>query len=169
MLRRSRIGGAAFCLNCRGKKSNWGKLRGKTHCGEVQSQLFPCGIRDNRKKKDQKLNISSLFLWQRVKDSNPHKRSQSPVCYHYTNPLSSFDEHLLLYHRFSICQYDFANFAKFFFCFAAPHIQIENRRSTGANRRRNTLRCAHSSGVTSRLWSRIPSISSSRFSIALAP
>ena len=40
MLRRSRIGGAAFCLNCRGKKSNWGKLRGKTHCGEVQSQLF---------------------------------------------------------------------------------------------------------------------------------
>ena len=40
LLRRSRIGGAAFCLNCRGKKSNWGKLRGKTHCGEVQSQLF---------------------------------------------------------------------------------------------------------------------------------
>ena len=22
-----------------------------------------------------------------MKDSNPHKRSQSPVCYHYTNPL----------------------------------------------------------------------------------
>ena len=31
---------------------------------------FPCGIRDNRKKKDRKLNISSLFLWQREKDSN---------------------------------------------------------------------------------------------------
>ena len=28
-----------------------------------------------------------FYLWQRVKDSNPHKRSQSPVCYHYTNPL----------------------------------------------------------------------------------
>ena len=28
-----------------------------------------------------------FHIWQRVKDSNPHKRSQSPVCYHYTNPL----------------------------------------------------------------------------------
>ena len=27
------------------------------------------------------------FLWQRRKDSNPHKRSQSPVCYLYTTPL----------------------------------------------------------------------------------
>ena len=26
-------------------------------------------------------------FWQRVKDSNPHRRSQSPACYHYTNPL----------------------------------------------------------------------------------
>ena len=114
MLRRSRIGGAAFCLNCRGKKSNWGKLRGKTHCGEVQSQLFPCGIRDNRKKKDQKLNISSLFLWQREKDSNPHIRSQSPLCYHYTIPLCSLVEHLLLYQRFCICQELIVIFPDFF-------------------------------------------------------
>ncbi len=28
-------------------------------------------------------------MWQRVKDSNPHRRSQSPACYHYTNPLSA--------------------------------------------------------------------------------
>ena len=27
------------------------------------------------------------FLWQRMRDSNPRKRSQSPVCYRYTNPL----------------------------------------------------------------------------------
>lgn len=26
-------------------------------------------------------------LWQRMRDSNPRKRSQSPVCYRYTNPL----------------------------------------------------------------------------------
>ena len=26
-------------------------------------------------------------LWQRVKDSNPHKQSQSLLCYLYTNPL----------------------------------------------------------------------------------
>ena len=28
----------------------------------------------------------SVF-WQRMRDSNPRKRSQSPVCYRYTNPL----------------------------------------------------------------------------------
>ena len=27
------------------------------------------------------------FHWQRMRDSNPRKRSQSPVCYRYTNPL----------------------------------------------------------------------------------
>ncbi len=32
------------------------------------------------------------FLWQRMRDSNPRKRSQSPVCYRYTNPLNA--EHL---------------------------------------------------------------------------
>ncbi len=37
-------------------------------------------------------NIFFIALrWQRMKDSNPHKRSQSPVCYHYTNPLSARD------------------------------------------------------------------------------
>lgn len=36
----------------------------------------------------QKLFLS--LTWQRVKDSNPHKRSQSPVCYLYTNPLYAF-------------------------------------------------------------------------------
>ena len=28
-----------------------------------------------------------VFHWQRMRDSNPRKRSQSPVCYRYTNPL----------------------------------------------------------------------------------
>ena len=28
-------------------------------------------------------------FWQRMRDSNPRKRSQSPVCYRYTNPLCS--------------------------------------------------------------------------------
>ncbi len=27
------------------------------------------------------------YFWQRMRDSNPRKRSQSPVCYRYTNPL----------------------------------------------------------------------------------
>ena len=41
-----------------------------------------------------------LLLWQRMKDSNPHKQSQSLVCYHYTNPLSD----LLAAHQ-SLCYY----------------------------------------------------------------
>ena len=34
----------------------------------------------------------SGVFWQRMRDSNPRKRSQSPVCYRYTNPLNA--EHL---------------------------------------------------------------------------
>ena len=32
--------------------------------------------------------LGGVFYWQRMRDSNPRKRSQSPVCYRYTNPLS---------------------------------------------------------------------------------
>ena len=52
--------------------------------------------------------------WQREKDLNPHIRSQSPLCYHYTIPLCSLDEHLLLYQRFCICQELIVNFPDFF-------------------------------------------------------
>ena len=31
--------------------------------------------------------MGGVFIWQRMRDSNPRKRSQSPVCYRYTNPL----------------------------------------------------------------------------------
>ena len=31
--------------------------------------------------------VGGVLFWQRVKDLNPHIRSQSPLCYHYTNPL----------------------------------------------------------------------------------
>ena len=50
--------------------------RGKRRIFKIDKRksLKPYGFRD--------------FLWQRVKDSNPHRRSQSPACYHYTNPLS---------------------------------------------------------------------------------
>ena len=44
-----------------------------------------------------------FFSWQRVKDLNPHIRSQSPLCYHYTNPLC-FAEQILLYTSWAICQ-----------------------------------------------------------------
>ena len=31
---------------------------------------------------------SGFSFWQGMRDSNPRKRSQSPVCYRYTNPLA---------------------------------------------------------------------------------
>ena len=39
---------------------------------------------------DQKCRYPNGYLhfWQRMRDSNPRKRSQSPVCYRYTNPLN---------------------------------------------------------------------------------
>ena len=33
--------------------------------------------------------LGGLCYWQRMRDSNPRERSQSPVCYRYTNPLSA--------------------------------------------------------------------------------
>ena len=39
------------------------------------------------KQKSPTFRLSFLF-WQRMRDSNPRERSQSPVCYRYTNPLS---------------------------------------------------------------------------------
>ena len=41
----------------------------------------------------------SGFFWQRMRDSNPRKRSQSPVCYRYTNPLC--DRHVTYYTDFA--------------------------------------------------------------------
>lgn len=32
--------------------------------------------------------ITGFSFWQGMRDSNPRKRSQSPVCYRYTNPLT---------------------------------------------------------------------------------
>ncbi len=52
-----------------------------------------------------------FYYWQRMRDSNPRKRSQSPVCYRYTNPLSH--ERLLLYARNGKSQDLFSVFAKF--------------------------------------------------------
>ena len=33
--------------------------------------------------------MDKLLIWQREKDSNPHIRSQSPLCYLYTIPLNA--------------------------------------------------------------------------------
>lgn len=52
------------------------------------------------------------FLWQRVKDSNPHIQSQSLLCYLYTNPLylsAVRSEQILLYRKVVSCQELFKN------------------------------------------------------------
>ncbi len=46
---------------------------------------------------------SPCLFWQREKDSNPHIRSQSPLCYLYTIPLCP-DEQRLLYRFHGVCQ-----------------------------------------------------------------
>ena len=49
-------------------------------------------------------------FWQRMRDSNPRKRSQSPVCYRYTNPLNATT---LLYAKRTKSQGIFRHFEKF--------------------------------------------------------
>ena len=54
-----------------------------------------------------------FFLWQREKDSNPHKQSQSLLCYPYTIPLCDF-QHCYYNKVFLFCQLFFIFFIKNF-------------------------------------------------------
>ena len=45
---------------------------------------------DIKRKNLRSLGIVGFSSWQGMRDSNPRKRSQSPVCYRYTNPLNDF-------------------------------------------------------------------------------
>ena len=45
---------------------------------------------DIKRKNLRSLGIAGFSSWQGMRDSNPRKRSQSPVCYRYTNPLNGF-------------------------------------------------------------------------------
>ena len=58
----------------------------------VHVRRYPCDCNVEKKPSV----VSPKAFWQREKDSNPHIRSQSPLCYHYTIPLCS-DEQKLLY------------------------------------------------------------------------
>ena len=58
-----------------------------------------------------------LFSWQRMRDSNPRERSQSPVCYRYTNPLCATHlrhARILLYPFHQKSQAVFSFFSNFF-------------------------------------------------------
>ena len=55
------------------------------HCYRFESLSFSANKKDHP--------MGGLFYWQRMRDSNPRKRSQSPVCYRYTNPLSQVQDY----------------------------------------------------------------------------
>ena len=94
-------------------KSN-GSLYAARHLWEEAAKRLKGQIKGQTEKKKSETLRFQTSQWQREKDSNPHIRSQSPLCYHYTIPLCSLDEHLLLYQRFCICQELIANFPDFF-------------------------------------------------------
>ena len=61
----------SFCAGSKRLLKNL--IRVKVRVKTQKKALKPLGFQD--------------FLWQRVKDSNPHIQSQSLLCYLYTNPL----------------------------------------------------------------------------------
>ena len=72
----------------------WNKSLMRRSAFHIAKQYFTCEayftnpVRDLFRWKRPMLCIkASVFFWQRMRDSNPRKRSQSPVCYRYTNPL----------------------------------------------------------------------------------
>ena len=46
------------------------------------------GVLAYKRKTSNHSRLLVFLLWQGMRDSNPRKRSQSPVCYRYTNPLN---------------------------------------------------------------------------------
>ena len=55
-----------------------------------------------------------FLFWQRMRDSNPRKRSQSPVCYRYTNPLCLADNMVIIRNYFKKSSAFFIFSKKFF-------------------------------------------------------
>ena len=84
-------------------------------------RFIPPARVDLVEKNGNRITITVLF-WQRMRDSNPRKRSQSPVCYRYTNPL--FSERLLLYAKKPKSQAFFSILFSFFLrcvrCLSCP-------------------------------------------------
>ena len=69
------------------KTGQW-KKRENTGC-RIKSLNYLGQIGGKLKKNHSKSNDFKWFIWQREKDSNPHLRSQSPLCYLYTIPLNA--------------------------------------------------------------------------------
>ena len=77
-----------ICYNISVKKLVGAKIRAKENSPSFLRTIcvfFRC----RNKKNHSKSNDLKWFTWQREKDSNPHIRSQSPLCYLYTIPLNA--------------------------------------------------------------------------------
>ena len=99
----------------------WGKYLSDCKCGilpltaklcaqQAASLLSekPGGFFDSLKKVGATVFRCTHLAWQREKDSNPHIRSQSPLCYLYTIPLCP-EEQKLLYRFYAVCQQFFSS------------------------------------------------------------
>ena len=68
-----------------------------------------------------------LFFWQREKDSNPHKQSQSLSCYPYTISLSA---DIIIHHLRDLSIGKFNFFKKFFGVRKVPRREVLGAKST---------------------------------------
>ena len=73
------------------------------------------------------LQFRGSFIWQRVKDSNPHIQSQSLLCYLYTNPLYPSAAANRYYYTEKVC------FVKGFFKFFLSFLSCGSRHEPPKN------------------------------------
>ena len=59
--------------------------------------------------------LGGFYYWQRMRDSNPRKRSQSPVCYRYTNPLCHTEREYYSTKTQNVKDYFYSNTKQVFF------------------------------------------------------
>lgn len=83
-------------------KSN-GSLYAARQLWEEAAKRLKGQIKGQTEKKKSETLRFQTSQWQREKDSNPHIRSQSPLCYLYTIPLCP-EEQKLLYRFYAVCQ-----------------------------------------------------------------
>ena len=82
-----------ICYNYNKVEAGWGEMWGESvfssFCLDGNQNLFSRKMAKTKRKSRDSKQIKAFYEWQREKDSNPHIRSQSPLCYLYTIPLNA--------------------------------------------------------------------------------
>ena len=81
--------GAALCSPAAGGGSRGRRKSSRDPKCSIGGAVRPPALRQPSEIKNSFVQWTKEFSWQREKDSNPHIRSQSPLCYPYTIPLCS--------------------------------------------------------------------------------